>query len=106
MKPDLHTSLFLPESLSQSDFKFKPLKRDPFNVTVDTGPKEPQMPQLSLRGIIIAKDGALALMELPDGNVYPMRKGEKYLGVKITKITSKEVTVDFRGKKETFTVWE
>jgi type II secretory pathway component PulC len=105
-QPKTSTSFFSPESILNSGFKFKPLKNDPFNVVVDTGPEEPQMPTLSLKGLVLARDGALALMELPDGNVYPMKQGEKYLGVKIKKITPKEVIVEFRGKKEIFTVWE
>jgi len=106
MKPIKRPAFFSPESIKTAEFKFMPLKTDPFNVTVDTAPKEPGMPRLSLRGIVIARDGALALMELPDRNVYPMKKGQKYLGVQILKITPKEVTVRFRGEKETFTVLE
>jgi type II secretory pathway component PulC len=106
IQPKPSTSFFSAESISKSGFKFKPLKKDPFNVVVDTGPKEPQIPVLTLKGVVLARDGALALMELPDGNVYPMKQGEKYLGVKIKKVTPKEVIVEFRGKKEIFTVWE
>jgi hypothetical protein len=106
VNPKSHDFLFSPESIHTPNFTFTPLNRDPFNVVIDTMPKEPIMPQLSLRGVILAKDGALALMELSDGNVYPMKKGETYLGVKINKITPKEVVVVFRGKKTTFTVWE
>lgn len=104
MKPIISTSLFSAESLEKSDFKFSPIKRDPFNIIVDTGPKEPVMPLFSLKGVVITDNGALALMELSDGNVYPMKQGEKYLGVKIKKITSKQVTAEFRGRKTTFTV--
>lgn len=99
-------SAFSAESLAVSDFKFKPLKRDPFNIIIDTGPKEPVMPKLSLKGVVLTEDGALALMELADGNVYTMKQGEKYLGVTIKKITPKQVIVEFRGRKVTFEVWQ
>jgi type II secretory pathway component PulC len=104
--PVSYTSIPSAESLKTNNFEFKPLKRDPFNVIVDTMPKEPEMPSFSLRGVVLAEDGALALMELADGNVYPMKQGETYLGVKIKEITPKEVTVVFRGRKQIFTVWQ
>ena len=97
---------FSAESLTISDFRFTPIKRDPFNVVIDTGPREPVMPKFSLRGVIITKDGSLALMELADGNVYTMKQGQKYLGVAIKKITPKQVVAEFRGRKITFEVWQ
>ena len=98
-------SLFADSSIV-SDFKFTPIKRDPFNVVIDTTPKEPAMPKFSLRGVIITEDGSLALMQLNDGNVYTMKQGQKYLGVSVKKITSKQVIAEFRGRKVTFDVWQ
>lgn len=93
------------DSSFKADFEFLPLKRDPFNAVLDTGPREPVMPQFSLVGIIIGRGSALALMTRPDSNVYTMKKGETYMGMKITDITPKQVMVDFLGKKETLTIW-
>jgi type II secretory pathway component PulC len=95
----------LPDLVVKSDFEFIPLKRDPFNTILDTGPREPVMPRFSLVGIVIARGSALALMARSDSNVYTMKKGETYLGMKITDITPKQVMVDFSGKKETLTIW-
>ncbi len=106
MKPIPNTPMFSTDSIGKVDYDFKRVERDPFNVIVDTEPQEPLMPLFSLKGIVLMENGALALMELPDGNVYPLKKGEKYLGVKIKKITPKQVVVEFRGKRETFTVWQ
>jgi type II secretory pathway component PulC len=101
-----HELPFTAESLATPDFKFTPLKRDPFNVIIDTTPKEPVMPKFSLRGVVINKKGSLALMELSDGNVYTMKQGQKYLGVLIKEITPKQVIAEFRGHKVTFEVWQ
>ena len=101
-----HETPFSAESLATSDFKFTPLKRDPFNIIIDTLPKEPLMPKFSLRGVVISEEGSLALMELTDGNVYTMKQGQKYLGVTIKKITPKQVITEFRGRKITFEVWQ
>lgn len=97
------------DSLPKYDFIFKDIKNDPFNISVnitDTIAKAPTMPMFNLKGVVITKGGALALMELADGNVYTLKKGETYLGVKIKDITSKDVTIEFRGKKETLRIWE
>ncbi len=106
IEPVQDTSLFTVEAPAKSNFEFKPIKRDPFNVVIDTGPKEAAMPAFSLQGVVLTNDGALALMELANGNVYTMKQGEEYLGVKIKKITPKEVIVEFRGRKVTFGIWE
>ncbi len=98
-------SLFTLDSIKKADYKFVPLKNDPFNVLVDTSSPKPA-PQLLLRGVVVTDQGSLALMELPDGNVYPMKRGEKYLGVEIRKITPREVTIVYRGKKEILSIWE
>lgn len=107
-RPDVarHETPFSAESLITPDFKFTPLKRDPFNIIIDTTPKEPVMPKFSLRGVVISEEGSLALMELTDGNVYTMKQGQKYLGVSIKKITPKQVIAEFRGRKVTFEVWQ
>jgi hypothetical protein len=100
----LNTPGFTIDSTGTSQYIFKPVKRDPFNVIVDTGPKEPVMPQLFLRGVVVTEGGAVALMELSDGNVYPMKQGDTYQGVQIKKITSKTVTITYRGKKHSFPI--
>lgn len=97
--------LFSPDSLPRFDFVYKNVKRDPFYVIIDTVAKEPA-PRFSLRGIVLSKQGALAVIEMPDGNVYTMKKGDKYMGVKIKKITPKTVILDIRGREQVLNVWE
>lgn len=91
------------ESLTVEKFIFKPLKRDPFNVVVDTVPYIP-MPRCILRGVVITDDGAVALMELSDNNIYPMKKGDVYKGIKIKNITSEKVILQFRGRSDTLLI--
>jgi hypothetical protein len=97
-------SLVSSDSLYGDHFVFENLDHDPFALLPDTMPEEPIMPTLSLKGIVLARGDALALMELPDGNVRPLRKGEEYLGVWIREITAKHVTVIFDGKAHVYSV--
>ena len=93
------------DSLMKNDYVYKDLTRDPFNVVNrDTISKEPVMPLFSLAGVVLTHDGSLALMQLRDGNVYTMKKDEKYLGVTIKEITPRQVTIEYRGKKEVLNV--
>lgn len=89
-----------------NEVSFKPVKRDPFNVFVDTTPREPPMPKLSLRGVVLTSKGALALMELPDGSISTMKKGDTYGGVTIEDITAREVVTRFRSKQFIFAIWK
>ena len=93
--------LFPTDSLIRDDFVYKDLSRDPFNAVLrDTINKEPVMPAFTLAGVVLARTGSLALMQLADGNVYTMKKGEKCLGVTVKEITSRQVTIEFRGRQE------
>jgi len=105
--PDRET-FFASESLPKFDFVYKNVKRDPFRVIVETVAKttEPIPPRFYLRGVVLAKDGAIALIEMPNGNVYTMKKGEEYMGAKIKKITPKSVVLNFRGHEIILNVWE
>ena len=91
------------ESLTVETFTFTPLKRDPFNVVVDTVPQIP-MPRCVLRGVVLTGDGAVALMELSDSKIYPMKKGDVYKGVKIKTISQDQVILQFRGRTDTLLV--
>lgn len=101
-----HNNVLIVESLPEIDFVYKDIKYDPFNLFIDTTLREPTKPILCLKGIVIAKGEALALMELSGNETYLMKKGETYLGVKIKEITPKYVTIEFRGKKEVLKIWE
>lgn len=92
---------FPTDSLIRDDFVYKDLSRDPFNAVLrDTINKEPVMPAFTLAGVVLARTGSLALMQFADGNVYTMKKGEQCLGVTVKEITPRQVTVEFRGKRE------
>lgn len=99
---------FASESLPRFDFVYKNVQRDPFHVIVKTVAKttEPIPPRFYLRGVVLAKDGAIALIEMPDGNVYTMKKGDEYMGAKIKKITPKSVVLNVRGHEIILNVWE
>ena len=101
-------TFFASESLPRFDFVYKDVQRDPFRVIVETVAKttEPIPPRFYLRGVVLAKDGAIALIELPDGNVYTMKKGDEYMGAKIKKITPKSVVLSIRGHEIILNVWE
>lgn len=97
------------DSLPKFDFEYTDLPRDPFRIPADTTPSirtTYSPPKLSLRGVVLAKDGAIALIELSDGRVYTMKQGDKYLGAKIKKITPRSVVIDFHGREQTLNVWE
>jgi type II secretory pathway component PulC len=98
--PDDTSRFSAAESLAVTHFIFRPLKRDPFNIVVDTVPHVP-MPRCILRGVVMTGDGAVALMELSDANIYPMKKGDVYKGVKIKNITPDWVILQFRGRTDT-----
>jgi hypothetical protein len=98
------SSILSSDSISSEHFEFRPLKHDPFNIVPDTIPEEPIMPALALKGIVMTGDGALVLIQLPDGNVRPMKRGDEYLGVIIKKIAPEEVTVVFNGKTHLYSV--
>jgi hypothetical protein len=85
---------------------FKPVSRDPFNVVIDTAAREPAMPKLSLRGVVLTNKGAIALMELPDGSTSTMKKGDSYRGVRIEDITPREVIAYFGKHKFVFSIWK
>lgn len=97
------------DSLPTFNFEYTDLPRDPFRIPVDTSSTAPRTytpPKLSLRGVVLAKDGAIALIELSDGRVYTMKQGDKYMGVKVKKITPKSVVIDYYGREQTLNVWE
>jgi type II secretory pathway component PulC len=98
---------YSPESLPSYNYVFRNIDRDPFNAWVpDTSVKEPVMPVLKLRGVVMSKNGALALIELSDGYVYTMRIGETYKGITIKQITPKGVISVFRDRIDTLHTWE
>lgn len=97
-------ALLSSDSAKRDYFDFTPLMNNPFNVVPKTINKEPVMPTLTLKGIVVTNNGALALMESANGNVHPLRRGEEFQGVKVMRITAKEVTVVFNGQKQVYSL--
>ncbi len=93
------------DSLPQYNFVYKDIQRDPFNTIPDTNKEEPTRPSFILKGVVLSGDKASALVEF-SGETYLIKNGETYLGVKIKEITSKSVTIEFRGKEETIYILE
>lgn len=108
VNPPHRESFFTFESLPKFNFVYKNIQRDPFYAVAETVVKVSESTPLRyyLRGIVFAKEGAIALIEMPDGNVYTMKRGEEYMGAKIKKITQKSVVLKIRGHEIILNVWE
>lgn len=93
------------DSLPLFNFEYKDIKRDPFNVILDTTPKETVKPVFTLKGVVLSQGESSALMEIFN-ETYLLRKNETCVGIKIKEITPKSVTIEFRGKEEILKLWE
>lgn len=83
--------------IKQDNFVYKPLGYDPFFSfqPPDTSRQKNLMPSLKLRGIVITKKGKLALLETEAKEIFNLKEGEELKGLKLKKITSKSIVLQF-----------